>query len=310
MHTETDVPSGRPASATPTPDDPRLARLSFNQRTIRAWSVREAVEACVRYGVPSIGLWREPVKECGIEQTATLISDSGLRVSSLCRAGFFSSTDRTEWSKAIRDTERAIEETARVGAHCLPLVPGGMDEGSNDLRGARSAFAEGLDRVAPVARDHGVHLAVEPLSPMFCADRGVVSTIDQALSLVADYPAADIGVILDTYHIWWDPKVEESIAIAGERISGYQACDWVLPIREEFHASRGMMGDGYADHAMLTSAVESAGYRGDYEVEVFNTQLWAANPDDAFRTILRRYVEYVAPREADHPTNGQERAER
>lgn len=302
-----DVPSGRPASIpTPSPDDPRLARLSLNQRTITAWSVPETIDACVRSGVPSIGLWREPVADYGLKETVARIEESGLRVSSLCRAGFFATQDDPEWNRAVDETKRAIEEASELGAACLAIVPGGMAIGTTDVAAARERFRRGLDQVVPVARDYGVHLAVEPLHPMYCADRGVICTISHALEIVEAYPVEDVGLVLDAYHIWWDPALYESIRAASDRISAYQACDWIVPFDADMHTSRAMMGDGYVDLPGLTAALDAAGFRGDIEIEIFNHALWDAPPQEALDTILRRYVEHVAPVDSVDTTSGKE----
>lgn len=292
-----DVPSMRPAVIeTPVPGDPRLARLSLNQETIRAWSVREVVEACVRAGVPSVGLWREPVAAAGLAESARMVREAGLRVSSLCRAGFMTAADPEAWTATVDEAKLAIDEAATLEAACLPIVPGGIPDGSTDVAGARRRFVDGLDALVPYATDRGVRLGVEPLHPMQCADRGVVCTLDHALDIAEDYPADVVGVVVDTYNVWWDPNVGAAIARAGVggRIVSYQVNDWILPLAAETRLSRGMMGDGYIGLADLGADVAAAGYAGDVEVEIFNAEIWAAPPDQALATILRRYVQHCA----------------
>ncbi len=292
---EIDVPSGRPAATpTPSPGDPALARLSLNQRTIPSWNLVDVVAACVRAGVPSIGLWREPVAEVGLAEAARIVADAGLRVSSLCRAGFLTAADGDEQRHAITDNISAIDEAATLGAECLAIVPGGIPDGSTDVDGARSRFAAALDELVPVAAERGVRLAVEPLHPMFCADRGVVVTLDEALDLVEPYPVEQVGVVIDTYHVWWDPGVHEAIARAGQRIASYQISDWIEPLSHGMLLSRGMMGDGFIDFVSLGRAVADAGFDGDVEVEIFNEDIWAASGEAVLATTLRRYVQIGA----------------
>jgi sugar phosphate isomerase/epimerase len=291
-----DVPSGRTA-ALPTPGrgDVRLARLSLNQKTTDSLGLREAVELCVRTGIPSIGVWREPLAELGARRAAALIRSAGLRVSSLCRGGFLTHATAAGRVEALAENRRAIEEAAELGTRTLVLVVGGLPPGSRDLAGARAQVADGVAALAPYAEQYGVRLALEPMHPIYCADRGVLSTLDDALDLAELFPPAVVGVVVDTFHVWWDPAVAEAIARAGERISGYQVCDWVLPLPADTLLARGVMGDGHIDFAALTGQVAAAGYTGDVEVEIFNADVWAAPPDEVAATVVRRYVQLVQP---------------
>lgn len=275
--------------------DRRLARFSLNQRTIPRWGVPELAGACARAGVGAVGLWREPVAEHGLEATARLMSSSGLRVSSLCRGGFLTAADESGRRKAIADNRSAIDEAAVLGAACLVLVVGGLPPGSRDLAGARAQVRDGLAELVPHAAERGVRLALEALHPMYVADRAVLSTLGQAHHLAEAYPAEQVGVVVDAYHQWWDPDLGEVLQRASGRIAGYQVCDWVLPLPADVLLGRGVMGDGFIDLAALTTAVEAAGYDGDIEVEIFNADLWAAPPEDAFALVVERFVEHVFP---------------
>jgi sugar phosphate isomerase/epimerase len=289
-----DVPSGKPATiSTPRPGDSRLALLSLNQATTRRWTVAEAVEGCVSAGIPAVGLWREPVAEIGVEQAAKLVDAAGLRVSSLCRGGFFTAADPARRRAAIEDNRRAIDEAAALGTDTLVLVVGGLPEGSRDLPGARAQVAEAIGELVEYALDAGVRLGLEPLHPIYCADRAVLSTLDQALDIAEPFPVDAVGVIVDAFHIWWDPNVLDAIARAGERIASFQVCDWVLPLPADPLLARGMMGDGHIDFRALRRAVEAAGYTGDTEVEIFNADIWAAPGDEVIATMARRYVTEV-----------------
>ncbi|MFC7729164.1 sugar phosphate isomerase/epimerase [Actinomadura keratinilytica] len=278
-----------------------MSRLSLNQWTTRRWSVPEAVDGCRRHGIEAIGLWREPVAEHGLAATAKLVRDAGLRVSSLCRGGFLTG------GSGLDDNRRAIDEAAELGAACLVLVVGGLpgvvpgealgDGVSRDLGAARARVAEALQVLAPYAAERGVRLALEPLHPMYCADRAVLSTLKQALDLAAPHPAEHVGVAVDTFHIWWDPEVRGQIARAGAegRVATYQVCDQLHPLPQDVLLGRAMMGDGVIDFAPLTRAVAAAGYDGDVEVEIFNADVWAADPDAVLATMKERFAALVAP---------------
>ncbi len=291
-----DVPSQLPARVpTPAPGDPRLARLSLNQKTVDRWSMREAVEGCERHGLPAIGVWREPLADAGLEKTARMLADAGLRVSSLCRGGFFTVAGEREQQQAHDENRRALDEAAALGTTCLVLVPGGLPDGDRDLPAARARVARAIERLVPHALDVGVRLAIEPMHPIFAADRGVVSTLAQALDIAEPLPVEAVGVVVDTFHVWWEPGVEQQVARAGDRIASYQVCEWITPLPPDTLLSRGMMGDGHIDFGHLTRSVAAAGYAGDVEVEIFNADVWAADGDAVLATLVRRYAELVEP---------------
>jgi sugar phosphate isomerase/epimerase len=273
-------------------------RLSLNQKTVDQWGVRELVEGCARAGIGAVGLWREPVAAIGLEMAAKLVGDAGLRVSTLCRGGFLTAADPDGRAAALADNRRAIEEAAALGTGVLVLVVGGLPAGDRDLPGARARVAEALAELAPHAAAHGVRLALEPLHPMYCADRAVVSTLGQALDIAEPFPAEQVGVAVDTFHVWWDPQVEAQIARAGARIATYQLADWILPLPADVLLGRGYPGDGYVDFPALTAAVTAAGYPGDVEVEIFNADVWAQDGDEVVDTVVRRFREVLGPEPA------------
>jgi len=276
----------------PTGSD-RLARLSLNQRTIANATLAEAIAACRTAGLSSIGLWREPVAEVGLDQAEAMIKESGLRVSSLCRGGFFTAADPRDIERADRDNQAAIEETARLGAATLVLVPGGLPADDRDLAGARSRVITAIERLVPYAREHGVTLGIEPMNPIYAADRGVISTLAQALDIAERFEPTDVGVIVDTFHLWWEPGIEAQLGRAGDRILSYQISDWITPLPPDTLLARGMIGDGHIDFAGFTRAVAATGYAGDIEVEIFNADLWAQPYDDVLRTMSERYLGLV-----------------
>ncbi len=270
-----------------------LARLSLNQKTTNRWTVAEAVAGCTRAGLPAIGLWREPVRATGVASAARMVADAGLRVSSLCRAGFLTAADSTQRGRALDDNRRAVDEAAALGTDSLVMVVGGLPEGSRDLVGARGRVADGIGVLAPYAGECGVRLALEPMHPIYCADRGVLCTLGQALDLAEQFPVDQVGVVVDSFHVWWDPEVLSQIARAAGRICSFQVSDWITPLPPDALLSRGMMGDGHIDFTALRQAVDAAGYRGDIEVEIFNADVWAADPDQVVATLARRYVAHV-----------------
>lgn len=270
-----------------------FARLSLNTMTTKSWNLRQAVEATAAAGLPAIGLWRDRVAEAGVDEAAKLVRDNGLRVSSLCRGGFLTGIEDAD--TALQDNRRAIDEAATLGAPELIMVAGGIPD--RDLPGARNRLADRLATLVPYAAEREVRLALEPLHPVFCADRAVISTLGQALALAAPHPATAVGVVVDTYHVWWDPELAAGIAAAGAagRISSFQICDWLVPMAADPLVSRGMMGDGVIDFGAIAALVAAAGYDGDIEVEIFNEEVWATDGHTVLDTMKNRYRDLVLP---------------
>jgi sugar phosphate isomerase/epimerase len=269
-------------------------RLSLNQATTKHLTLEQAVRCCADAGVRGIGLWRDRVDEIGTGRAARLVAAAGLTVTSLCRGGFLTGSTAGGRAAAIADNRRAIEQAAQLGTGVLVLVCGGVPAGGAGLAGARQMVADGIAELVPCARDHGVRLAIEPLHPMFCADRSVVCTMSQALEIAAPFPPAEVGLMLDAYHVWWDPDLEASIARAGPRLAGFQLSDWVLPLPADVLLGRGHIGDGLIDFRHLDRVVRAAGYGGWTEIEIFNEAIWADPGPHTLSTMIGRYRRHVA----------------
>ncbi|MFG2800129.1 sugar phosphate isomerase/epimerase family protein [Streptomyces pseudovenezuelae] len=272
-----------------------LSRFSINQMTVKQLSLPELVEACQELGIGNLGLWREPVQSYGVEETAKLVRGAGLTVTTLCRGGFFTAIDPDERAAALDDNRRAVDEAATLGTDTLVLVSGGLPAGSKDLHGARERIADALAVLGPYAEEHGVKLAIEPLHPMYASDRCVVSTLTQALDLAERFPARQVGVTVDTYHIWWDDNAPAQIARAGAggRIHTFQLADWTTPLPEGVLNGRGQIGDGAIDMREWQRYVEAAGYTGAIEVELFNDALWARDGREVLAETAERFVAHT-----------------
>ena len=270
-------------------------RLSLNQWTTRRWSLTDAIEGCARHGIGGIGVWREKLAEVPAPEARSRLDDAGLTVTSLCRGGFLS--DASTHATALDDNRRAVDEAVSVGADLLVLVMGGLPVGSIDLAAARTAARNGLDALVPYAVDAGVRLALEPLHPMYAADRCVLSTLRQAVEWAEAFAPDAVGVCVDTFHIWWDPDVGPAIAevASADRLATYQVCDFLVPLPADVLLGRGYMGDGVIDFESLTRTVAATGYDGFVEVEIFNADVWAADPDTVLATVSERFDRLVAP---------------
>lgn len=267
--------------------DPGL--LAINQATTQAqWTLRQAIEGYARHGIRGIATWRDKVQECGLREAARLLAGQGLTVTGHCRGGMFPAADAAGRRAALDENRRAVDEAAALGARCLVLVVGSLPTGSKDLAGARAQVRDGIGALLPYARAAGVPLALEPLHPMYAADRACVNTLAQANDLCDDL-GDGLGIALDVYHVWWDPELEAQIRRAGRRILGVHICDWLVPTTDLL-LDRGMMGDGVIGLPRIRGWVEAAGYRGFYEVEIFSRDnWWKRDPNEVVRVCQERY---------------------
>jgi len=281
--------------------DPDL--LSLNTATVRVqWTLPQIIDGCARHGIRGIAPWRDQVAAAGLADAAKRIRDAGLTVTGLCRGGMFPAEDRAGRSAALDDNRRAVDEACALGARCLVLVVGGLpkDRGgaivSRDLAGARGMVRDGIGELLEHAQGAGMPLAIEPLHPMYAADRACVNTLAHANDLCDELcpkGGDGLGVAVDVYHVWWDPDLEAGIARAGgaDRLFAYHMCDWLVPTTDLLN-DRGMMGDGVIDLPRIRAWMDGAGYRGMHEVEIFSKDTWwKRDPDLVLTTCRQRHAE-------------------
>ena len=262
--------------------------LAMNLATIREqFGFAEAVEACASVGITWVAPWRDQVARTGLSEAAAILRQNGVRVTGYCRGGMFPAADAAGRAAAIEDNKRALAEAVALDARCLVLVVGTLVPGSRDLPATRQMVADGIGALLPHARAAGMPLAIEPLHPVYAGDRACINTISQALDL-CDALGDGVGVILDTYHTWWDPDLPRQIARAGTRILGHHISDFLVPTRDPLN-DRGMMGDGVVDFKAYRRLVEAAGYAGPQEVEIFSTAWWSRPGREVLDTCLARY---------------------
>ena len=273
--------------------DTRL--LALNTATVGAqWNLEQCIDGCIRHGIGGIAPWRDKLDACGADKAARMIRDAGLRVTGLCRGGMFPAATPAERAAALDDNRKAIDDAATIGAECVILVVGGLPDGSRDIASARQQVQDGIAGVLEHARAANVPLAIEPLHPMYAADRACVNTLKQANDM-CDALGEGVGVAVDIYHVWWDPELKAEVARAGAagRILGFHVCDWLVPT-SDLLLDRGMMGDGVIDIPKIRGWVEAAGYDGCSEVEIFSqNNWWQRDADEVLATCIERHQTVV-----------------
>lgn len=272
----------------------RLDLCSINTATLgHREPLGRTIDRIARAGFGGIAPWRREVEEGDVAQFARQIKALGLSVTGYCRSTYLPAATTAEFRANVDANRAALRDAAILGARCFVMVVGGMVPGSRDLEGARTQVVDGLSMLMETARECGVPLALEPLHPMYAANRAVVNTLAHALS-ICDAVDPDrtglIGVAIDAYHCWWDPQLSASIAEAGraQRILAYHVCDWLHDTRDLL-LDRGMMGDGVIDLPAMRRCVERAGYAGLLETEIFSAQnWWQREPDEVLAICAER----------------------
>lgn len=263
-------------------------RLSLNTATVRQqWTLAECIEGCARHGFGGIAPWRDKLHEMGVNNAARAIRQANLTVSGLCRGGWFTASGKLDQT-VLDDNRQAVDEAAELNAECLVMVVGGLSDGSRNLAGAHKLVEDGLAATLEYARNVGVKIAIEPLHPMYAADRACVNTMRQALD-ICDRLGEGIGCAVDVYHVWWDPELKSQIERAGQdRLMAFHICDWLVPTNDML-TDRGMMGDGVIDIPKLRSWVETNGFNKLNEVEIFSAEnWWKRDADEVLSTIVER----------------------
>jgi sugar phosphate isomerase/epimerase len=278
--------------------------LSINTATVRQqrgadWPLLEILDACAERGIRAVSPWRDQVAKAGLEATARKLRQHGLALSGYCRGGMFTYTDAASREAVRSDNRRALDEACTLNAACLVLVVGGLPGAlagavaHKDIAGARAQVSEGIAALLEDARERRMPLAIEPLHPMYAADRACINTLEQALDVCDALDpgrTGALGVALDLYHVWWDPKLAAQIARAGrERLLAFHVCDWLTPTNHLLE-DRGMMGDGVIDIRAIRALVEAQGYAGYSEVEIFSrANWWQRDGGDVLDTCIQRH---------------------
>jgi len=293
--------------------------LSINTATVRAqWPLDRIIDECAARNIRAISPWRDQVAAAGLQRVAAQLRDTGIELSGYCRGGMFPGIDTASRQAALDDNRRAVDEAKVLDAACLVLVVGSLPgalagaPAHKDIAAARNDVRDGIAATLDYAREVGMPLAIEPLHPMYAADRACINTLEQALDLcdaldpgrtgargiedvdraalgVEGVDRAALGVAVDVYHVWWDPKLEAQIARARDRLLAFHVCDWLVPTRDLLN-DRGMMGDGVIDIPRIRAWVEAAGFAGYSEVEIFSAENWWRRPGgEVLDTCIARH---------------------
>ncbi len=264
-------------------------RLCIHQVTLMQCDFAQSIACLARHGVGKTAVWRDKLAETGVAEAVRILNDHGVAVVSLCAGGLLTAPGPAQWQQALDDNCRWIEQAAAIGATSLVTITGGLDGGDGDAEAARQRALAGLARLVPEARAAGVRLALEPLHPMVFGARSVISTLKEANAMLDLLNADDVmGLAVDSYALWWDSELEDQIDRAASRIINFHVSDWLRETRD-IRLDRGMPGDGLIDNRRIRQRLESAGFDGPVEVEIFSElDWWKRDPDEVVQTIVTR----------------------
>ena len=267
-----------------------LSRLAIHTMTTKPWDLPTACAKYAAAGVPGVGLWRQWLEGRSLAESKQMLDDHGLKAVSLVRSGFYPYVSAAEKQAAYDDNIKALDEAAATGAPQVVLVCGAKPELS--LVENRKHITEGIASLIDHASKVGVKLSIEPLHPMYADCRSAVNTIGQCNDMIDQLGDAWVGIAADVSHIWWDPQLEQEVKRAGKRIIGFHVCDWMTPTADMLN-DRGLMGEGCIDNRGIRELVESTGFDGPIEVEVFSTRHWATDQDEYLSKIIEAYKLHV-----------------
>jgi sugar phosphate isomerase/epimerase len=269
-----------------------FSKLCLHTMTNKPWNLRQCIKKYSDAGIKGISIWRNVLEGQDPGEANRLLDDSPLEVVSLVRGGFFPSVEKKKRLGAIEDNLLAISQAYAFGAPLIVLVCG--SDSRQSLEKSREQIKEGIIKILPEAISAGVKLAIEPLHPMYSADRSAVNTLAQANTMAEEINSEFVGVAVDVYHLWWDGNLQKEIERCGrnDKLFAFHVCDWNVPTAD-FLNDRGLMGDGCINIPEIRNWVEETGFDGFNEVEIFSEKFWAMDQNDYLEKIKNAYLNFT-----------------
>ncbi len=250
-----------------------MARLSINEMTTYHWSFFEDVTGYQAAEIPSIGVWRCKLSDFGEERGVELLQESGLAVSSLSCAGGFTGSDGHSFRDAVDDALDAVRLAAQIRAKTLVVVAGAR--AGHTQNHARRLLRDALRELGDAAGHFGIEIALQPMHGRPLERWSFLETLDAALDMVSwcDHPR--VGFVFDFFHVWREvdlierlPKIVPWIKIAAlsdARLPAFRDDDRCLP------------GEGQLPLAQLIQGLDTNGFTGAYDVQLFSDLCWKSN---------------------------------
>ncbi len=267
---------------------PTLDRLAIHTITTKPWPLEVALERYAAAGVGGVSVWVEAIEGMSVNAASSAVRASGLKVPALVRGGFFCDSDPRERERRIDYNRTLIETAAELSAEMLVLVVGATPGEALDRQ--RGWVQHGIETLIDEAKAANVRLAIEPLHPMYAADKSCINRMSDARTICESIRDPMLGVAVDVYHVWWDPDLEREIQLLGEldALFAFHLCDWRVQTRDLLN-DRALMGDGCIDIKAIRKMMEAAGFAGWNEVEIFSSEHWSRDQQTFLDGIVERY---------------------
>ncbi len=269
-----------------------LNRLCVHTQTTKPWDLETCIKEYSKAGIQHLSIWRHLLENQNLKEVRRTLQDHQLSVTSLVRGGFFTAVSQSDRKAAIEVNKKAIDEAEAIGAPLIVLVCGA--DPNQSLETSRAQIADGIHELLPYAKAANVKLAIEPLHPMYAADKSAVVSLAQANDIAEQLNHPFVGIAIDVYHLWWDNQLEQEIERCGKNnsIFAFHVCDWLSPTTDMLN-DRGLMGEGTIPVKQIRNWVEQAGFQGPIEVEIFSERLWKKNQTAFLNEIKEAYIQHT-----------------
>lgn len=268
-----------------------MPTLSMNELTTYRWPLEEDVRRYAAAGYEGIGVWRQKLADYGEEAAVDLIAESGLRVTNLLWAGGFTGSCGRTPDESIQDAIHAIRLAGALGAGCLVIYPGGRN--FHIYRQAERLLRGALDQLLDYAADVEVALAIEPMHAACAADWTFLTDVESTVALVESYRTPFLKLVFDTYHFGHDQAVLANLPELAPHIGVVHLADRVEAHALDQHRRR--LGEGRLHLAEIVRGLVDAGYTGDFDVELIDSQLDESEYEDVLTASLDFFERVLAP---------------
>lgn len=253
----------------------------MSQITTRHWPFERDVEAFAAAGAQGIGISIQKLEAVGVDRARRHLRAAGLEVSCLTSSGFFPLGDPAGSSQALSRTRAHLEAAAALEAGCLFVLPGTGPGLSWEEAAATSRTL--VERLIPEAERLGVRLAIEPVSQLR-VDLGFIHTFHDALDFVDAIGSPWLGVVLEVNNAWIERGLYDNVARRTDRVAVVQVSDFRVGTLAA--SERVVIGDGDIPLRRICRALDAAGYRGWYDIELLGTAIEA----EGYESVVPRSI--------------------
>ena len=270
-----------------------MKRLSVCEGTTVEWSFEEDINYYSKKGINTIGIIYNKIRNKNIKDLSKKINQKGFKVSSLSCTGFFTIPEEERKNKeiCIEDPVNAVEIAKEIGAETLIVVSGPPNFGKGGIFEAETKTLEGLKGMVTKAEELGIRVALEVIHPMYIDTWTAITTIGQAMDIIEKINSDNIGIFIDLYHIFWDPKVFDGLKRAKGKIFGIHISDWRTPTRNL--NDRDIVGSGIIPVKNILSEIIKVGYKGYFEYEILTDDYNAGSYPNLLNKIISSYRENI-----------------